>query len=178
MLASESKVPRLMSRPVAWQRWFYIGSLMLAGESIYMLPYMRKTFQTSMEEVFRLDAAEIGLLNSMFGVLALACYFPGGWLADRLSARKLLTFSLVSTGLGGLYMTTLPSYAGLLAVNAFWGVTSILTFWAALIKATRNWGGENEQGLSFGLLDGGRGAVGAVLASLAAVAFAFSGTTR
>lgn len=151
---------------------------MFAGEAIYMLPYMRKTFQTSMEQVFQIDSAEIGFLNSTFGLLALACYFPGGWLADRISARKLLTFSLVCTGLGGAYMTTLPSYTGMLAVNAFWGVTAILTFWAALIKATRHWGGAHEQGLSFGLLDGGRGVTGAVLASIATAAFAYAGGVR
>lgn len=151
---------------------------MLAGESIYMLTYMRKTFQTSMEAVFQLSSTEVGVLNSMFGVLALACYFPGGWLADRFSARKLLAFSLIATGLGGLYLYTLPGYSGLLGIYAFWGVTTILTFWAALIKATRYWGGEQRQGTSFGLLDGGRGLVGAALASLATVMFAFGDTAR
>jgi hypothetical protein len=29
-------------------RYLYMAGLMIAGESIYMLPYMRKTFQTSM----------------------------------------------------------------------------------------------------------------------------------
>ena len=71
------------SKAKQWQRWLFLASLMLAGESIYMLVYMRKTFQTSMEQVFQVSATEIGLLNSMFGILALACYFPGGWLADR-----------------------------------------------------------------------------------------------
>ena len=46
-------------------RWLYIGSLMLAGESIYMLLYMRKTVQTSMEESFGVSAVEIGTLNGM-----------------------------------------------------------------------------------------------------------------
>ena len=140
-------------------------SLILAGESIYMLPYMRKTFQTSMRDVLHLDNTQVGFLNSMFGLLALICYFPGGWLADRFSARKLLVVSLLATGLGGLYLATVPSYAELLALHAFWGVASILTFWAALIKATREWGAANEQGKAFGILDGGRGLVGALLAS-------------
>lgn len=158
------------------QRWLYLVSLMLAGESIYMLPYLRKSFQTSMEEAFRIDAVELGILNGMFGILALACYLPGGWLADRFSARGLLAFSLVATGLGGLVMLGTPSYTQLLALHAFWGITSVLTFWAALIKATRGWGGSENQGLSFGLLDGGRGVVAAILVSIATTAFAFSAT--
>jgi nitrate/nitrite transporter NarK len=153
-------------------RWIYLGALMLAGESIYMMPYMRKTFQSSMEAAFEVTSTQLGTVSSMFGILALVCYFPGGWLADRLPARYLLTFSLLTTGAGGFYMMTFPGYAGLLALYAFWGVTSILTFWAALIKATREWGGSDEQGRGFGLLDGGRGVVAAMLASLATYVFA------
>lgn len=158
------------------QRWLYFGSLVLAAESIYMLPYLRKTFQTSMEVSFGLGAVEIGLLNSMYGLVALAAYFPGGWLADRISARKLLAFSLFSTGLGGLYMASLPSETGLILLHAFWGVTSILTFWAALIKAVRNWGGAQQQGIGFGLFEAGRGLVAALLASVAILAFAHGGS--
>ncbi|MCC2099019.1 MAG: MFS transporter [Hyphomicrobiales bacterium] len=167
-----------LDRQDKWRGWLFIGALMLAGEAIYMLPYMRKTFQTSMEQVFAVSATQLGLLNSMFGILALACYFPGGWLADRFPARRLLTFSLVATSAGGFYMASVPSYGGLLAVHAFWGVTSILTFWAALIKAARAWGGPQHQGVSFGLLDGGRGLVDALLVTAATVAFAYAGATK
>jgi len=158
------------------QRWLYFASLVLAAESIYMLPYLRRIFQTSMEEAFGLGAVDIGLLNSMYGLVALAAYFPGGWLADRISARKLLAFSLFSTGLGGLYMASIPSQTGLIVLYAFWGVTSILTFWAALIKAVRNWGGNDQQGMGFGFFEAGRGLVAALLASTATVVFAYGGS--
>lgn len=160
-----------------FQRWFYLFALIIAGESIYMLPYMRRTFQTSMESVLQLSGTEIGLLNGMFGILALLCYFPSGWMADRFSARSLLSFSLFATAAGGFFMTTLPDFRSLVILHAVWGVTSILTFWGALIKATRYWGSEDRQGLGFGLLDGGRGVVGALLASVATLAFAVSAST-
>jgi sugar phosphate permease len=163
------------------QRWLYMASLMLAGEAIFLLPYMRKSFQTSLEDVFQVSSTELGLLSSMFGILALACYFPGGWLADRVSARRLLSFSLVSTGLGGFFMLIIPSFNQMLALHAFWGITSILTFWAALLKATRLWGSADTQGASFGLLEGGRGAVAALMGTIATVAFAIAtqtGTTQ
>ena len=153
------------------QQWIYFFGLIIAGESIYMLPFMRKTFQTSMEEVFLINSTEIGILNSMFGILAVICYFPSGKVADRFSLKKLLLFSLVSTGIGGLAMLVVQSFAGLLIIHAFWGITSILTFWAALIKATRNWGNLGDQGKSFGLLDAGRGAVAAIIASIATYSF-------
>ena len=51
------------------------------------------------------------------------------------------------------------------------GLTSILLFWAALIKVTRAWGGDDQQGLSYGVLEGGRGPLAAILASLGVLAF-------
>ena len=151
--------------------WLYMGSLVLAGDSIYLLPYMRQSFQTSMQEVFDVSFTQLGVMNAMFGALAFVAYFAGGWLSDRIATRTLLAFSLFATALGGFYMATVPSYPMLLALHAFWGITSILTFWAALIKAARLWGDPGDQGRTFGILDGGRGVVAAIMLSLAAWLF-------
>jgi sugar phosphate permease len=148
-----------------------MASLILAGDSIYLLPYLRKSFQTSMHEVFNVSFTQLGVMNAMFGALALGAYFAGGWLSDRIATRTLLSFSLLATALGGYYMATIPSYPMLLALHAFWGVTTILTFWAALIKAARLWGGNLDQGKTFGILDGGRGLVAAIMLTLAAWLF-------
>ncbi|MEM1370635.1 MAG: MFS transporter [Pseudomonadota bacterium] len=182
--AEPSVEPTPISAAATSTRWsslslsraLYLGALMLAGEYIYMLPYMRRSFQTTMEQAFQVNALELGLINSMFGILALVCYLPGGWLADRFAARQLLVVSLVATGLGGLFLLTSPSFPELLLLHAAWGITSVLTFWAALIKATRAWGGADQQGLSFGLLDGGRGLVAAILVTIATIVFAYADT--
>lgn len=148
-------------------RWLYMLSLILAGDSIYLLPYMRQSYQTSMQEVFDVTFTQLGIMNSMFGLLAITAYFAGGWLSDRVATRTLLVVSLLATGTGGYYMATIPSYPMLLALHAFWGITTILTFWAALIKATRLWGNPNDQGKTFGILDAGRGLVAAITFSTA-----------
>ncbi len=64
---------------------------------------------------------------STCGIAAMVCYFPGGWLADRLSVRKMLTFSFMATSLGGLYFSTFPSYLGAIGLHIYWGITTILT---------------------------------------------------
>ncbi|EAQ96594.2 MFS transporter [Congregibacter litoralis] len=155
-------------------RWLYMASLILAGDSIYLLVYMRQSFQTSMHEVFEISYTQLGIMNSMYGLLAITAYFAGGWLSDRVATRTLLSFSLFATGLGGYYMATIPSYPMLLALHAFWGVSTILTFWAALVKATRLWGGSDDQGRTFGILDAGRGLVGAVMMTAGAWVFSRS----
>lgn len=98
-------------------------------------------------------------------------YFPGGVIADHFSVRSLLTVSLLSTALGGLYMAQFPNQLGLSFLFAYWGVTTILLFWAALIRATREWGGNFSQGRAFGFLEGGRGLVAAAGASIAVLLF-------
>lgn len=149
-----------------------MASLILAGDSIYLLVYMRQGFQTSMQEVFGISFTQLGIMNSMFGLLAITAYFAGGWLSDRVATRSLLAFSLFATGLGGYYMATIPSYPMLLALHAFWGVSTILTFWAALVKAARLWGDPQNQGKTFGILDAGRGIVGAIMMTAGAWVFA------
>ena len=99
-------------------------------------------------------------------------YFPGGALADRFPARSLLTASLFATGVGGLFMAAIPPAMPMGLLYGFWGITTIFLFWGALIRATREWGGESTQGLAFGILEGGRGLVAVLIASLALAVFA------
>jgi sugar phosphate permease len=99
--------------------------------------------------------------------MAMLCYFPSGVLADHFSARKLMSFSLFATALGGIYFALIPGQIGLSILFGYWGVTTILLFWAAMLRATREWGGKLAQGRAFGILDGGRGLISAIVASIA-----------
>jgi nitrate/nitrite transporter NarK len=149
-----------------------------AGESIYLLPYaLRRDYRRTLIEALGLpNEAAIGAIYSVFGILCLCAYPAGGWLADRVSPRVLLPLSLALTAIGGAVLATLPSsLVTLYGLFAFWAVSTVLLFWAALIKATRAWGGESAQGRAFGLLDGGRGLVAAVVASLGLQLFAVLG---
>ncbi len=147
-------------------------SLVLAGEAVFVPPFQPgRYFKSSLLSTFSIDEFQLGQLGAFYGVVAMACYFLGGPIADRFSPRKLIPASLVATGLGGLYMSTIPSFSGLYVLFGFWGASTILAFWAPLIRATREWGGEDGQGRAFGILDGGRGLAAALVAAIAAYAF-------
>lgn len=140
-------------------------ALVLAGELVFSLPYhITRYYRPTVLAVFNVTNAELGDAFAPYGVLGMLSYFPGGLLADRFSARKLMACGLLATAAGGLYLLTLPGLFGLSVLYAYWGVTSILPFWAAMIRATRAWGGDLEQGRGFGMLDGGRGLVGGLSA--------------
>jgi sugar phosphate permease len=155
------------------QRITFMAALILAGEAVFGLPFVvARVFRPTVLDVFGITNLQLGTAFSLYGVVAMLAYFPGGPLADRFSARRLMTAALLTTALGGVYYGTVPSLTGLKVLFAFWGLTTILLFWAALIRATREWGGETSQGRAFGILDGGRGLVAAVLASVTVAIFA------
>lgn len=155
------------------RRGMSITALIIAGESVFLLPFvMARVFRPTLLEVFDLTNLELGTAFSVYGVVAMAAYFFGGPLADRFPARILLAVALVSTAAGGLVMMTVPSLSTLVVLYAYWGITTIALFWAPLIRATRQWGGEDEQGRAFGLLDGGRGLLAALMGSMMVLLFA------
>ena len=150
------------------RRLFQLFLLILAGESIFFLPFvLARVFRPTFLAVFEITNLELGTLFSAYGVIAMISYFFGGPLADRFPPRVLLAVALTVTGLGGIAMNFISSFAELSWLYAFWGLTTILLFWAALLKATRIVGGENFQARAFGLLEGGRGLMAALVGSIA-----------
>ena len=153
----------------AVRRWVVMTVMSLAGGIIFLLPFLQEVYYKPLSDALSLTNTEVGSLMSVFGITSLISYFPGGWLADRVSPQKLITISLMATGTAGLYFSTFPSYKISLAIHALWGVTITLLFWGAMIRATRNWAPPEEQGKAFGILETGRG-LGEVLSSLAFLA--------
>jgi nitrate/nitrite transporter NarK len=123
-------------------------------------------------EVFGLTNLQLGTAYGVYGSVAMAAYFFGGPLADRFNARNMLAIALTTTAIGGLLLFTIPKLSTLVLLYGYWGVTTIALFWAPLIRATREWGGELSQGAAFGLLDGGRGLLAAVTGSIMVLVFA------
>jgi sugar phosphate permease len=155
------------------QRYIKLGVLVIIAGNIYPLIYLRQNFQLSILESFGITGTQLGQMYAMLGVLYMATYLPSGWLADRVSPRILMSFSLAFAGLLGLWFSTMPSFESLIVIFAGWGIAAGLTFWAALIKATNLLAEPTEQGRFFGILDGGRGLVEALLATLAVAMFAY-----
>ncbi len=154
------------------QRYMQLMLLVIAAGAIYPLLYLRQVYQTPMLEFFHIDNSQLGYLYSILGTVFLLSYLPSGWLADRIAPRFLICFSLIATGALGLVYSTAPSFPILLAVFCCWGLTTGLTFWASILKRVKTIAAHDEQGRFFGLLDGGRGLIEALLATVALVIFA------
>jgi len=160
------------------QRYIQLMLLVLAAGAIYPILYLRQVYQPTMLEVFHITDSQLGYLYSSLGTIFLLSYLPSGWLADRIAPRLLICFSLIATGLLGLLYSTSPSFHILMLIFGGWGVSTGLTFWAAVIKRVTMIAGSQEQGRFFGLLDGGRGLIEAMLATIAITLFAWVTQTK
>ena len=155
------------SRPLS-----YLLLVILAGEAVFILPFVLvRVFRPTVLAVYGIDNTDLGYCFAVYGFVALGAYLFGGPLADRYPARKLMGTALLLTAAGGLVYASVPGLTGLKLLYGYWGFTTIFLFWAAMIKATRVWGGADRQGTAFGFLDGGRGLVGALFGLLGLTVF-------
>ena len=74
---------------------------------------------------------------------------------------------IVDIGVGRDFFTRMALLYG------YWGITTIFLFWGALIRGTREWGGQSAQGTAFGILESGRGVAAALFAALAVAILAW-----
>ena len=152
--------------------YYQILLLILAGESVFILPFvLARIFRPTFLDVFELTNLQLGSCFSIYGVVALLSYVYGGTLADKFTPRKLISISLILTAFGGLLMATFPSNLMLKIIYGYWGFTTVFLFWGAMIKGTRVWGGVMQQGKAFGLLEGGRGFVAASIGAVGVFIF-------
>jgi MFS family permease len=140
--------------------------LALASESVFILPFvLPRVFRPTFLSVFEISNFELGTAFSAYGIVAKVAYLFGGPLADRYSPKLLLATSLLFTGMSGFYMATIPDLSQLVALYIIWGISTILLFWSASMKAVRAVLFESP-GKAFGSVDAVRGLLAAVIASV------------
>ena len=146
--------------------------LVLAGEIIFGLPFhLARFFRPTYLDVFNISNTNLGDVYAIYGLTAMISYFFGGMLADKYSPRILMSLSLVLTSIGGFFISTIPELSSIFIIYGYWGITTIFLFWSAMIKATKEWGGEYSQGKAFGILDGGRGLFATIVSLIAIYLF-------
>lgn len=121
----------------------------VANAVIYTLPYLQSTYYDSMMAAYGFSHVQMGNLIGVYGMCNMAAYLFGGVAADAVDTKKLFVFSLLATGITGLYSATLPSYGIMILLSVFWSVSTILTFWPAMLKAVKNLAEGAHQGRVF-----------------------------
>lgn len=158
-----------VERSPAFQRYFVILFIALAGGVITKLPYLFGAYYMPLINATGITNTQLGLLYSAYGIVNFICYLPGGILADRFSAKKLVVIATLGTAAIGFIYSALPGFVWLLVIQMGFAVTTVLVFWAAMVKVVNNLGTPSEQGKMFGTLEGTRYLIG-VIASYGSVA--------
>ena len=159
------------------EKWLTMGLLCLSGSTIFWLPLFSDIFYIPMQNAFGFTKTQMGILLSTFGTASLLAYFPGGWLADLFLPRKLITIALVITALAGFIFSTLPSFEICLILFLIWGICSAGILWSAMIKAARCWGSKEDQGKTYGILEGGRSMSDVVSTTILLAIFAYNSSS-
>ena len=157
------------------QKWLTILIVALAGGLITKLPYLRETYMDPLQQATGATKGQLGLLMSAYGIVNFICYFPGGVLADKFSSKSLIVVSCIGTALAGIWYYFMPGFGALVVIHAIFAITTVFTFWAAMVKSINNLGPEEEQGRLFGSLEGFRGLFGTLAALLSVVFFNMAG---
>lgn len=173
-----------------WKRIAPIAALAIADASSFALPFYLKNVFPNLAGAMGISDSDYSQLLAIYGFVCIACYLPGGWMADQLNSKKLLIASLFMTGIVGFWYGSIsflgnssyesnriPSfltngtnyyqYYQLMIIYILWGISTVLLLWAPLWKILSQQGSNQEQGTVNGILGAINGASGALMVGIA-----------
>ena len=86
------------TKGIAWRKWLTLIIVATAGGLMTKLPYLRETYMEPLQLATGATKTQLGLIMSAYGIINFICYFPGGILADKFSAKSLIAFSCWKKG--------------------------------------------------------------------------------
>jgi MFS family permease len=141
-----------------FQRLLALLSLGFAYGIIYLLPYMKSTFYDQMLAATGFTNEQMGQMMSVYGLMCTLSYLPGGWIADRIKPRTLLSVCSIINGL--LCFVFLIFHTNFAVSLMVWGgcaLTGGFAFWPSMLKGVRLLGKKEEQGRIYGVFEGVNG---------------------
>lgn len=136
----------------------------IGGYAIFYVLFCRASFYDAFLQAMNLTNTQFGVMYSVYGWIAAITYFIGGIIADKVPPRIMMFISFVGTGICNFILGLFPGYGVCVALYAIMGITTTITFWAAMLKCIRiigrNVGDENGV---YGWFEGTRGIAGIVI---------------
>ncbi len=130
---------------------------------IYFVPYIRFTLYDQTLAAFQLSNVQLGLLGSVYGLVALFCYPISGILTDKFGPKILLTIAFLGTAVMTFWQSTFPNFTVMIIIYICFAFFTTATLWSPYVALLRNLGTEEEQGKIFGTSEAMRGVVSTVV---------------
>ena len=156
----------MITKQGTFMKFLRLFTLGYVGGTIYCLMYIRYVFYDQMLELMGCTNAQLGLLNTVSSTISLALFLVGPYLADKLDAKRVITFAIGGITVLTFIFAMFVSHYNIALI--IWGLQPIvmMPYWACLIKYINNLGGEGESGSSFGTYYLINGLFGTILAVL------------
>lgn len=142
---------------------FRIMILAIIDLTTMAAPFYLKYIIPNIYQKLGVTQAQFDSLSAALGWVVLITQIPGGWLADKISNKKMLMLSLFLTSVLSIWWTILIQIndatiksSSLRLIQLYiiyigWGFSTTFLFWTPLWKLLSQQGDEQKQGAIFGL---------------------------
>lgn len=151
-----------MGKKTSVKKYITLLILIISASIFYQVSYLRWTFYDGVMELSGLNNTQFGLTMSVYGMVSMILYLPGGIIADKFPSKILIPVSMLLTGISSLLLMTGPAFGIQVVIYVILAIAGTLTFWASLVKATKELD-DGDGSKMLGLLEGGRGVFQTVL---------------
>ncbi|AAT27690.1 MFS transporter [[Mycoplasma] mobile] len=179
-----------------------VALIILAAVDVFVIaaPYYLRNIFPNLNVSMHVTTNDIAIFTAIIGWVTLITQLPGGWLADKISSKKLTALASLTTGLltiwwAILILTGRPEISGIenqvetvikaqqsilwqyYIIYVGWGISSTLIFWTPLWKLVSQQAKKEDQGLAYGIQGASNGIIGLFLVFLAGLLATFLGTS-
>jgi ACS family glucarate transporter-like MFS transporter len=152
----------ISSKPSGRMRWFLVFWLFVLGAVSYLDRVNISVAGTALAEEYHLSQVQLGSIFSAFLIGYALFQTPGGWLADRLGPRYVLTIGVVWWGIftaltASLSSTIAGALSYLILIRFLLGAGEAIIY-PACNRFVSQWIPSQERGLANGLIFAGVGA--------------------
>ena len=109
-----------------------------AGSSLIFTPlYLKNTFYDNLAEGLGANNTELGLMVTLFSIMAAILYLPSGIVGDRVRMRTLYSVGMFLSAAVTFWYATMPPIGVVFAIFIIMGITTILIWWGSRYKMLR-----------------------------------------
>lgn len=128
----------------SFRKWLMV-CMCGAGSSLIFTPlYLKNTFYDNLAAGLGATNTELGLMVTIFSIIAVIMYLPSGIVGDRVRMRTLFSWGMITTAIVTFWYATMPSIGIVYLIFVIMGVTTILIWWGSRYKMIRMCGSEEE----------------------------------
>ncbi|QZX49102.1 MFS transporter [Mycoplasma sp. E35C] len=179
---SDKKSIWIKLKEFGWKKTFALFILGAIDVLVIAAPYYIKNFVPNIQLYLGVEEKHISYMTSIVGAVTLVTQLPGGYLADKISSKKLLFIGGILTALMTIWYGSLvfinsntkleinqllPQYYTIFAI---YGLSSTPFFWTPLWKLVSQQADKKDQGFAYGLQGSLNGLFGFIFVFLGGIA--------